>query len=658
MKKIWLGILLSISVICCAIAVGCTRRGPQILAAPTNFRVENNVLIWDEVEHAQGYAFYFFEMEGETKNNFFDFSEFPWYQPFEVEVLSIGDGEKYLDSYWTKYTCLLVDPSYDLSFELTDDETGYRVVFQDGMKFHEELYIPDEYNGLPVKEIIRRGTPYTAMLQRVRLPETLERIGAGTFSGFTSLQRIEIPKGVSTIAAKTFYGCTSLTGVDFPEGLETIENEAFYGCSRLRAAYFPATLQKIGAHAFEGCIRLIVAEFSSAVEIQSYAFDGCASLIDLCFSAGTEICLQAFKDCTALMTVKCAEGVRITDALIWPQFEGCTALKWVDCSKCSYIGSRAFAGCSALTDIIFPEDPSVYRLDAFTETAWYQNQPNGFVIVNGDTLFRYKGEVPNGGVIDNFPAQIKKIAPNAFGPASVLGNVGSNLVSIEIPDGVQLMGPLIFAYCRSLQYVKLPNDLSVIPEYTFEYCSALEAIEIPASVKVIKRAAFDGCTALQSVQMSEGDTEIGDDAFAICTALQSIKIPEGVTKIGKRAFQRCESLTEITLPSTLEEIGTSAFDGCSSLTKLHFPDSIQTSGITWISATIQEVILPVTMNNVTWFGAETIVYYRGSEERWKEDFPNVRGGIWYFYVEDEADLPQDGGNYWHFAPDGKTPVIW
>ena len=30
----------------------------------------------------------------------------------------------------------------------------------------------------------------------------------------------------------------------------------------------------------------------------------------------------------------------------------------------------------------------------------------------------------------------------------------------------------------------------------------------------------------------------------------------------------------------------------------------------------------------------------------------------YFYVDNEQDLPNDGGNYWHYAEDGKTPVIW
>ncbi len=32
--------------------------------------------------------------------------------------------------------------------------------------------------------------------------------------------------------------------------------------------------------------------------------------------------------------------------------------------------------------------------------------------------------------------------------------------------------------------------------------------------------------------------------------------------------------------------------------------------------------------------------------------------IVYFYVENEEDVPQDGGNYWHYDTDGETPIIW
>ena len=664
MKRIWLGSLLSISIICCAIAAACDNKPmaaleewPKKLDAPTNFRVEDRVLVWDEVEHAQGYAFTILGIDGETTDNYFDLSTFPYYAPFEVELCSLGDGLDYLDSDRVVYPCQLIDPLTDYIFELTNDETGYRVVLHGEMGYHKDMYIPDEYEGLPVTEIKRRGAPpYRSEVQSVRLPASLKKIGAGAFEGFFSLQ-----------------------GIEFPEGLESIGGNAFYGCSYIRAAYFPSTLQTIGESAFANCNRLMIAEFTSAVKIGSSAFNGCVSLMKVNFAEGITIGLSAFANCTAirqlyfaknvsigqtafqgctlLEEIDCAEGVTLGGSL-FSTFQGCTAFKRADVSKCSRIGAYAFSNCSALTDIVFPEDPSVYVSGAFLGTGWYLNQPDGYVIVNGDTLFQYKGEIPNDGVIDDFPAQIKKIGGWAFTNLNPLITQGSNLVSIEIPDGVQLCGKEIFYNCKSLQAVRLPSDLTTIPTDAFYGCDALESIEIPASVRVIGKSAFSGCEALTSVVIPEGVTKIGDFAFGWCESLTEISLPSTLEEIGSSAFTNCKSLTEISLPFGLKTVGASAFVGCSSLTKLHFPDSIQTSNLISIASTVKEVILPVSMNNIDWFGAETIVYYRGSKERWKADFPNVRGGVWYFYVEDEADLPADGGNYWHFAPDGKTPIIW
>ena len=56
-----------------------------------------------------------------------------------------------------------------------------------------------------------------------------------------------------------------------------------------------------------------------------------------------------------------------------------------------------------------------------------------------------------------------------------------------------------------------------------------------------------------------------------------------------------------------------------------------------------------------------MIYYLGTETEWNEQveiFPAFKKGTHYFYVENEADLPADGGNYWHYDLDGKTPVVW
>jgi hypothetical protein len=42
-----------------------------------------------------------------------------------------------------------------------------------------------------------------------------------------------------------------------------------------------------------------------------------------------------------------------------------------------------------------------------------------------------------------------------------------------------------------------------------------------------------------------------------------------------------------------------------------------------------------------------------------DDYNSLKIKInFYYYVENEEDIPEDGGNYWHYATNGFTPIIW
>jgi len=62
------------------------------------------------------------------------------------------------------------------------------------------------------------------------------------------------------------------------------------------------------------------------------------------------------------------------------------------------------------------------------------------------------------------------------------------------------------------------------------------------------------------------------------------------------------------------------------------------------------------------------VYYKGTTEDWDKIIfdgsfnANLRNATRYYYSETEPALNADGtaydGNYWHYAADGITPVVW
>ena len=83
-------------------------------------------------------------------------------------------------------------------------------------------------------------------------------------------------------------------------------------------------------------------------------------------------------------------------------------------------------------------------------------------------------------------------------------------------------------------------------------------------------------TSIRSVVIGEGVTKIGDYAFYTCNNITSVTIPSSVTSIGNYAFQNT-ALTSITIPNSVNIIGTYTFSN-TALSSLTIPSSVTTIG--------------------------------------------------------------------------------
>lgn len=248
----------------------------------------------------------------------------------------------------------------------------------------------------------------------------------------------------------------------------------------------------------------------------------------------------AFSGCEALEAIALPEGVEELGAAA---FEKCASLRSVTLpSTLKKIGAFAFSGCESLDleALALPED------------------------VEGLPGFMFDD--------DNLPAGLKErnvwaaFAERAF------------LKAVEVPEGVEELGPYAFNGCRNLRRVKLPATLKTIGELAFGSCASLESVEIPQTVEALGKSAFLNCSALRSVKLSAALKRIGELAFRGCEYLETIEIPEGVEELGPCAFVGCRNLRRARLPSTLKKISVWAFWGCGNLQTVEIPRGVEEIG--------------------------------------------------------------------------------
>ncbi|GMH98371.1 hypothetical protein TrVE_jg8784 [Triparma verrucosa] len=156
----------------------------------------------------------------------------------------------------------------------------------------------------------------------------------------------------------------------------------------------------------------------------------------------------------------------------------------------------------------------------------FEDEPYGEVIVLGgndiisneaDSTVRYERIEQVTKVV--FLLNITKVGVNACVYAS-------NLVVVDIPEGITIIGNNSFAQCSSLKEIKFPKSLTSIGRLSFAWCSSLEQVDL----------------------LHTNVQELGESAFYYCTSLREMKVPDSLQKFGYDVFGYCSKL----VPSTID----------------------------------------------------------------------------------------------------------
>ncbi|GMI04292.1 hypothetical protein TrVE_jg1526 [Triparma verrucosa] len=108
---------------------------------------------------------------------------------------------------------------------------------------------------------------------------------------------------------------------------------------------------------------------------------------------------------------------------------------------------------------------------------------------------------------------------------------------------IMKVGEYACAYASNLVAVDIPEGITIIGSWSFGYCNRLKEISFPKSLTSIGSESFGSCSSLERVDLLHTNLqEIDDFAFQSCTSLREMKVPDLLQTFGKNVFYRCSKL--------------------------------------------------------------------------------------------------------------------
>lgn len=382
---------------------------------------------------------------------------------------------------------------------------------------------------------------------------------------------VVIPEGVDTIGTKAFEDCGELNSVILPEGVTVLKQYAFDSCEpKIKHLAVPATLQESGKNSFPAELRTVdlpngtvrfarghdsfevteVIIYLLGITEKSFSELRAGSRLELAMisleapalikeDARTEISQYAQVQKKKILEIILSYG--LTSALGGAMDAGFITTKNVDACLAQAAGNAEMT--AMLLDF---KNKLIFSAKAGQKNAY---EP--------ESAFRPLSVT-----------EAKKnwsFEKNEDGTGYILTSYKGAEFSVEIPATIgKLPVTEIQGICNCSFSSKFPHARQSLMK------SSIVSVSIPNSVQIIGEYSFDGLAELKTVCISSGVTHICKNAFAECAQLEEILLPTGLESVDYRAFGNCTALKQVIMPDTVTYINDFTFEKCD-LLSIHAP---------------------------------------------------------------------------------------
>lgn len=158
-----------------------------------------------------------------------------------VDGYTVGSDGAWIESIPVIKTTPAIANESDFEFNPT---TGTIIKYNGTLTgYNNSIIIPNEINGVEVKEIGQSCFSGHDELIEVTISDGIKTIADGSFNGCFNLKKVDIPKTVTTIYFGAFSGNENLTNVVVPNSVTSIGEYVFDGCPNLKTLTIPKALQ-------------------------------------------------------------------------------------------------------------------------------------------------------------------------------------------------------------------------------------------------------------------------------------------------------------------------------------------------------------------------------------------------------------------------------
>lgn len=468
--------------------------GKIVLQAPSNLQISGSILTWDKVENASGYIV---SVNGSKKVVFlneYDLSVLSEPDCYEIKVQSFYDNKEYSASDWSQITEYTVEAKLEQNFEFAFYSTAHNnySVTGIGTVTDNEIVIPSSYSGKPVVDIGYRAFENNVNITKVTLPNTIEKIGPGAFSGCTSLESIQLPNNDKLYIRVGAFENTGLKSLTIPDNISRVDS-CIINCLNLEYIKLPNSMTMLTAQFFYNTPKLTSVTLpDSLTEISSSAFTGSSIESVKIPKKVTQIGENAFES-SIVSSVEFEEGSELT-SIAKRAFIHCDNLKSIVIpTGVKTIGYDAFSDCDNLKSVTFEENSQLESLySIFNHTYLTEITIPRSVTIIGNCVFDGMSTLKTVRIEDN--SELEYLGSAVFRNCS-------NLTTIDLGKNSKLyyIEGNTFENCTNLTSIELPSTLRTIGSQTFAGCLAIKSIVIPASVKYMYDSVFFGWSKDQTI---------------------------------------------------------------------------------------------------------------------------------------------------------------